>query len=86
MIKVYFITDEYGTTYWYKEGTYILHKDDGPAVEYIDGSKFWFQNGRRHRIDGPAVEYMRGKEYWLNDKSYPDIKTDKEWLIFQIIN
>ena len=33
-----------------------LHRVDGPAVEYADGTKVWLINGLRHREDGPAVE------------------------------
>ena len=43
------------------------HRDDGPAVEYANGDKEWWVNGRVHRIDGPAVEYANGdQEWWLN--------------------
>ena len=41
-----------------------LHRDDGPAVEYADGSKYWYQNGQLHRLDGPAIEYDDGSKYW----------------------
>jgi len=87
MTKVYSKIDAYGTIFWYKEGTNIRHREDGPAVEYADGSNFWYQNGKYHRLNGPAKVYYNGyKEYYLNGKHYPDIKTDKEWLIFLIIN
>lgn len=56
-------------TFWYKEGTNILHREDGPAVEYTDGSKEWWVNEKLHREDGPATEYADGtKEWWLNGK------------------
>jgi len=72
---------------WYQEGTDILHREDGPAIEWNHGTKYWYQNGKLHRIDGPAVEYWNGeKEYWLYNKAYRNIKNDEEWLIFQIIN
>ena len=49
------------------------HREDGPAVEYTDGTKFWCRNGKLHREDGPAVEYANGyKEWWLNDKQYTE--------------
>jgi hypothetical protein len=28
---------------WYINGQ--LHREDGPAIEYIDGSKSWYING-----------------------------------------
>lgn len=34
----------------------LLHRDDGPAVERLDGSREWWFLGRRHREDGPASE------------------------------
>ena len=42
-----------------------LHRLDGPAVEYTDGSKEWFVNGRRHRSNGPAIESADGKVQWF---------------------
>jgi len=87
MLKVYSKIDEYGTFFWYKENTDILHRDDGPAVEMGDGFKCWHQHGHLHRVDGPAIEWPDGhKEYWLNGQWFSDIKTDEEWIIFQIIN
>ena len=29
--------------YWYKEG--LLHRDDGPAIVFSDGSRYWYVNG-----------------------------------------
>ena len=44
-----------------------LHRTDGPAVEYANGSKCWYQNGQRHRANGPAIEGEDGyKAWWLN--------------------
>jgi len=87
MTKVFYEIDEYGTIRWYKKNTDILHREEGPAVEWNDGTKCWYQNGELHRKDGPAIECIDGyKEYYLNDIFYLDIKTDEEWVIFQIIN
>lgn len=33
-----------------------LHRLDGPALEYRDGSKYWYCDGRLHREEGPAIE------------------------------
>jgi len=54
-----------------------LHREDGPAIEYSNGSKEWFLNNVRHREDGPAVEWYDGcKEWWIKGKfiyrEYPD--------------
>ena len=33
------------------------HREDGPAIEGANGSKYWYLNGKLHREDGPAIEY-----------------------------
>jgi hypothetical protein len=45
----------------------IHHREDGPAVEYPDGDKSWYINGKLHREDGPAVEYADGGKAWFID-------------------
>ena len=40
------------------------HREDGPAIEYASGSKFWCLKGKRHREDGPAIEYADGNKFW----------------------
>ena len=45
------------------------HRDDGSAIEWVDGTKKWYQNDELHRDDGPAVEFANGyKEWWLNGR------------------
>jgi hypothetical protein len=39
---------------------YVLN----PDVITLNGSKEWWQNGRRHRKDGPAIERSDGHEEW----------------------
>ena len=37
-------------------------------IEWPNGWKVWYLNGKRHRTDGPAVEESDGSKYWfLND-------------------
>jgi len=57
--------DENNNKYYYsdKEMT-IRHREDGPAVEWDDGSKSWYLNDKYHREDGPAFEGPRGSKYW----------------------
>ena len=56
----------------------LRHRLDGPAIEWVDGFKEWFNHNKRHRADGPAVEGFVGykefqyKEYWINDKEYSE--------------
>jgi hypothetical protein len=50
-------------TEYYKDGK--VHRDnDLPAIEYIDGTKCWCQNGFLHRDNGPAIEYSNGDDIW----------------------
>ena len=44
-----------------------LHRVYGPAIERVDGSKFWYQNGQLHRLDGPAIDYANGSKFWYQD-------------------
>ena len=50
-------------TEWRNEAGEV-HREDGPAVEYTDGTKFWYVNGNLHRLDGPAVEWSNGDKLW----------------------
>ena len=60
-----------GTVHYFKKGTDQLHRLDGPAIEYVDGTNIWYQNGKRHRLDGPAIEYADGDKIWYqNDKCH----------------
>jgi hypothetical protein len=54
-----------------------LHRTDGPAIEWNDGSKEWYINGKRHREDGPAIEFDGDHKSWyLNGKKY----SEQDWL------
>lgn len=41
--------------YFKDEKCTMLHREDGPAVEWKDGSEEWYINDVLHREDGPAV-------------------------------
>ena len=60
-----------------------MHRLDGPAIEWADGTKIWYINNQMHREDGPAVEWADGtKEWWLNSQEiFPE-----EWLKENNIN
>jgi len=61
--------------FYYKDGSVLdfydnskmLHRVDGPAIEYADGRKDWFIDGKRHREDGPACEWVNGDTSWYFD-------------------
>jgi hypothetical protein len=79
--------DANGTKRWYLGNK--LHREDGPALERVDGEKCWFLNDKRHREDGPAIECPDGEKRWyLNDKLHredgPAIEYSngaKEWFL-----
>lgn len=56
------IEDAHGTQRWYSNG--LLHRTDGPAVEFYNGTKHWYKEGKLHRTDGPAIEARSGDRYW----------------------
>ena len=68
-IKKYYVTvDDEGTTRWYKDAKCkILHRENGPSVEWTDGTTGWYQNGLRHRTDGAAIEWYDGDKWWFID-------------------
>jgi len=75
--------DKFGNKFYYVNKK--MHREDGPAVEYIDGTKSWYKNGIPHREDGPAVEYPNGTKYWyLNGRmyGYNNDFTNKSWKSF----
>jgi hypothetical protein len=64
------VIDEFGSKRWYNN-IGELHRTDGPAIEWYDGSKEWFVNGVLHRTDGPAMEDIIGfTEWWFNGKKH----------------
>ena len=73
MTPQYIKITENGKKIYYKDKEMtIIHREDGPAVEFTDGYKAWYINGKRHREDGPAIEYVSETEY---------VSGTKEWFI-----
>lgn len=58
--------DKIGNKFWYNYRGQ-LHRMDGPAIEYADGGKSWYQNNKLHRIKGPAVKCVNGDKYWYQN-------------------
>ena len=68
----------YKCPYYNDNGFY--HREDGPAIEWANGSKAWYINGLRHREDGPAIEWANGSKAWyLNDKRHREDGPAIEW-------
>ena len=66
----------------------ILHREDGPALEWVDGYKAWYTNGQLHREDGPAIEHGNGAKSWykhgiLHREDGPAIEwgSSKSWWL-----
>ena len=55
--------DQYGVVR-YRNSDGQLHRVDGPAIEWEDGSREWWLHGRLHRVDGPAYEGADGSRSW----------------------
>jgi hypothetical protein len=63
--------------YLNEKGQY--HREDGPAREFINGTKEWWINGKYHREDGPAVEWNDGAKGWcLNGNLYSEQQWQQE--------
>ena len=50
---------------WYLNGK--LHREDGPAIIFNNGTQEWWLNGKLHREDGPAVEFLGGHRGWYKN-------------------
>ena len=71
------VISEYGTKYWYRHGK--LHREDGPAVEYVNGEKQWYLDDKLHRKDGPAIEYANGFNLWFINNKLIDCASQEEF-------
>ena len=52
-----------GTKVW-KNINGDLHREDGLAIIWKDGTQYWYKNDNRHREDGPAIIYPDGDKRW----------------------
>lgn len=87
-MKEYIVRVYADRTEWFNKAEQ-LHRENGPAVEWANGCKDWWINGKLHREDGPAVECTNGSKYWwINGKRHredgPAVEGadgDKSWYI-----
>ncbi len=56
--------DQYGTII-YRNSFGKMHRDNGPAEIYSDGSCYWYYNGFVHRKNGPAQITLKGSQYYI---------------------
>lgn len=75
--------DEFSGIFYYNDKDQY-HRLDGPAVEWYDGDKAWYIDGKRHRLDGPAVEYANENKYWfINGQSLTEEEFNKHPLVIE---
>jgi len=88
-MQTYKVTvDQEKTIRWYNDKNQ-LHRLDGPAIEYANGSKSWLVEGKCHRLDGPAIEYADGSKSWwvegkchrLDGPAFEKADGCKEWYV-----
>lgn len=66
-------TNEDGSVFYFKYG--VPHREDGPAIEHLNGAKSYHIDGKFHRIDGPAVIYADGRQsFYINGIKYDEEK------------
>jgi len=83
------INEDGDKTYWKNKEMTILHREDGPAIEWVDGYKAWYLNGNPHREDGPAIEHPNGAKNWYkhgtrhreDGPAFEGSNGSKEWRI-----
>jgi hypothetical protein len=71
--------DKDGNKRWYTPNG-VIHREDGPAVEYVNGRKCWMQFGKYHRTDGPAIEDAENETYiWYHKGERANCRTQQEF-------
>ncbi len=70
MKKHYIYVSCNGDKYYYRDKEMVvLHRKDGPAVEYANGSTLWYIENQLHREDGPAITGIDlYKSWYINGK------------------
>jgi len=78
MQEQYTLIYKNGFKFYYKDREMIiLHRLDGPAIIWPNGTKLWYVDGKCHRTDGPAVEHTDGRKSWYVDNKR---LTEQEFL------
>jgi len=57
-------TNGNGTTRWFLNGE--RHREDGPAIEYADGDKYWYLNGEQVTMEDVLT---KEQQFWWKLKS-----------------
>ena len=83
------IIDEFGNKEW-RNSDGDLHRTDGPAIEWANGTESWYWHGNLHREGGPAYTGRTGDKYWyrfhnlhrLDGPAIECVNGDKAWFIY----
>ncbi len=60
--------DRYGHKHWFLNG--LLHREDGPAAEYVGGGKVWYLHGERiHPETLVDLHLSRGVFCYYNEQA-----------------
>lgn len=60
------ISTDYGKLFWVdREGA--MHRENGPATVYCDGTQLWQRHGELHREDGPAAIWPDTGQAWYRE-------------------
>lgn len=82
-MKLYTVTNKLGKFYYSDKARTILHRKNGPAIEYKDSeAKEWYLKGSFQRWNREALEFNEAKQYWLNGVRYYNIRNNSEWRAF----
>ncbi len=52
-----------GDVYYTVGYSKVYHREDGPAIIFSSGTKYWLRYGLLHRSGGPAAEFSGGTNF-----------------------
>jgi len=58
------VIDRYGSKRWYRDD--LLHREDGPDIEYSNGSKEWYYEGKKIECSSndEFLRLIKLKAFW----------------------
>ena len=62
--------DDNNAIHYIRNGKF--HREDGPASEFPNGTKWWFWNNLRHNSTGPAIVWYDGSTalFYYGERAY----------------
>ena len=49
-------------------------------IEYANGNKEWYYEGKLHRVDGPAIECANGDKAWYYEGKQIECNSTEEFI------